>query len=117
MSPTVGSPSYSSLTLHVANAGSPFELDMNYTGKAPPAKFDWFKNGQYFGGDGERIVTSHTGIVFTRVLPADAGQYLVRASTTNAGNTEATTTLKGKVSLHIDAWCLMFASISHSGFP
>ncbi len=97
MSPLLitGTPSYSPLKLYVANAGSPFELDMNYTGRAPPSKFDWFKNGQYFRGDGERVTLSHTGIVFSRVLPGDAGQYLIRASTPNAGSTEATTTLKG----------------------
>ena len=79
----------------MANVGAAFELDMNYTGKAPPSKFDWFKNGQPFSGDGDRVTTSHTGIIFTRVRPEDTGQYLVRAITRNVGEAEASTTLKG----------------------
>ena len=90
-----GRPSYSPLKLQVAKVGAPFELDMNYTGKARPTKFDWFKNGQFFSGDGDRVTTSHTGIIFTRVRPEDTGQYLVRAITRNVGEAEASTTLKG----------------------
>ena len=107
-----GRPSYSPLKLQVANVGSPFELDINYTGRAPPSKFDWFKNGEYFIGDGNRTTTSHTGIIFTRVIPGDTGQYLVRASTPNAGETEASTTLKGRWllhhSVHADYICLSY---------
>lgn len=74
----------------------PFEFDFNYRGKLPPSKFEWFKNGKPLVGDGRRVTTSYTGIVFSQVLLKDSGRYEIRVSTPNAGLTRAAAVLKGE---------------------
>ena len=56
----------------------------------------WYKNGRLFKTDGKRVTTDHSGIIFTRILREDAGEYMVRAYTPRTGvATQATSTLRG----------------------
>ena len=80
----------------MATLGSPFDFDLNYTATHPPSSFMWLKNGRPIEADGERLELDHTGVMFSRVLPEDAGQYTVVAKN-DAGETRAMSTLKGKV--------------------
>jgi hypothetical protein len=41
------------------------------------------------------VTVDHTGIIFTRVLNEDAGQYSVKAYTPHGGSARATSTLRG----------------------
>ena len=91
-----GAPRYSPKSVQVANVGQAFDFDFNYTAKSPPRTYAWYKNGRPFKPDGKRVTVDHTGIIFTRILQEDSGQYTVRASTRNAGSAEATSTLRGK---------------------
>lgn len=87
-------PHYNPKKIQYANSGKPFEFDFNYTAPLPPSLFRWYKNGKVFTGDEGRVTIEHTGISFTRVLPADAGQYTVKASIQSALVT-AVSTLQG----------------------
>lgn len=89
-----GLPRYSPKVLQVGIIGQPFYLDFNYTSKRPPTSYKWTKNGQEFREDGDRVVIDHTGIVFTRVMQEDAGQYKVVASN-DAGTVEAQSVFSG----------------------
>ena len=90
-------PSYSPKAIQVAIIGQPFEFDFNYTSATPPTDFGWTKNGVPFKGDSDRVTADHTGIIFSRVLQNDAGQYAVTASNT-AGKAISKSTLKGDIS-------------------
>ena len=92
-----GAPKYSSLLKdQVAHVGEPFDFDFKYTATTPPSRYMWYKNGRPFKPDGKRVTTDHTGIIFTRILPEDAGEYMVRAYTPRVGvATQATSALKG----------------------
>lgn len=87
-------PRYSPRQTQVAIIGEPFDFDFNFTGTLIPTSFQWKKNGQPFEGDGERVTVDHTGIMFTRVLQQDAGQYHVVARS-SAGTAQAYSILKG----------------------
>ena len=76
--------------------GQPFDFDFSYTAKSPPSSYSWYKNGRLFKPDGKRVTVDHTGIIFTRIIHEDAGQYSVRAYTPRGGSARATSTLRGK---------------------
>ena len=82
--------------VQVSHLGQPFDFDFSYTAKSPPTYYTWYKNGRPFKPDGTRVTVDHTGIIFTKILHEDAGQYSVRAYTPRGGSTKATSTLTGK---------------------
>ena len=82
--------------MQAAYVGEPFDFDFGYTAKSPPSSCAWYKNGRPFKADGKRVTVDHTGIIFTRILHEDAGEYSVRAYTPNSGSARATSTLRGK---------------------
>ena len=87
-------PQYSPKKIQVAIIGQPFDFDFNFTGSTVPTLVTWRKNGRIFRGDGKRVILDHTGIVFTRVLNQDAGQYQVDARSTD-GRAHGYSLLKG----------------------
>ena len=91
-----GAPRYSPEKVQVAYQGQPFDFDFGYTAKSPPSSYAWYKNGRPFKPDGKRVTVDHTGIIFTKILHGDAGQYSVRAYTPRGGSARATSTLRGK---------------------
>ena len=91
-----GAPKYSSPKDQVAHIGEPFDFDFNYAAMSPPSSYAWYKNGRPFKTDGKRVTTDHTGIIFTRILQEDAGEYMVKAYTPRVGvATRATSSLRG----------------------
>ena len=88
-------PNYSPKKTQVATIGQPFDFDFNFTGSTIPTSVVWRKNGRIFRGDGERVTLHHTGIMFTRVLNRDAGQYQVEARSSD-GTAHGYSLLKGK---------------------
>ncbi len=87
-------PGYSPKPNQVAIIGQPFYLDFGYTLAKPPTSYRWRKNGKDFTGDGERVITDHTGVIFARVVQEDAGQYTVVARN-GAGEATAQAVLRG----------------------
>ena len=81
--------------LQVAFYNEPFEFDFGYSSSIAPSSFSWTKNGQPFKELGPRVSVDHTGIIFTRVLHSDAGEYVVTARN-EAGVASASATLQGK---------------------
>ena len=94
-------PQYSPKKIQVAIIGQPFDFDFNFTGSTVPTLVTWRKNGRIFRGDGERVILDHTGIVFTRVLNHDAGQYQVDARSSD-GRAHGYSLLKGSVMFNLD---------------
>lgn len=88
-------PNYNTNKIQVAQTGKPFELDFGYTAPLPPSLYRLYKNGKTFSGDGGRVTVDYTGISFTRILPTDAGQYMVKASIQSA-MVSAMSTLQGE---------------------
>ena len=115
-STTAVHPNYSPKTIQVAIIGQPYEFDFNYTSGTPPTSFKWAKNGVPFHGDGERVTFDHAGIIFTRVLQHDAGQYQVTAKNT-AGEAIAKSTLRGKPTCKESGTVSRFSYASHLFVP
>ena len=102
-------PQYSPNRTQVAIIGQPFDFDFNFTGSTIPTSVQWRKNGRIFRGDGERVVLDHTGIMFTRVLHHDAGQYQVEAKSSD-GTARGYSLFKGShltTTLDICQFCMV----------
>lgn len=91
-----GAPKYSPEREQVAYVDEPFDFDFHYTAGSPPTMYTLYKDGRKFEADGRRVTVDHTGVIFTKVLHEDAGEYMMRAYTPRAGiSAMATSTLKG----------------------
>ena len=88
-------PEYKPEKVQQAYPGQAYDFDFGYSSPAPPLSFSWTKNGLPFKGIGRRVVVSHEGVLFTRVLSGDAGYYVVKA-TNAAGSSTASALLKGE---------------------